>query len=178
MEKPTAEVAASLIARGGLWNCGLFAWTATRFFKETEEHASEIAPQLPLLDRGNVSSFFRDVKPVAIDVSHLERSKRVAVIPASFKWDDVGTWAALSRVRPTDAHGNVNVGEVKSVDSEDCIVWAPNERVALYGVTGLVVTRVRHQYMNLNGPRSWKRRDHAPVHGGSPTSTPDPWTPP
>ncbi len=142
VEKPTAEVAASLIAEGGLWNCGLFAWTATRFFKETEEHATEIAPQLPLLDRGNVGSFFRDVKPVAIDVSHFERSKRVAVIPASFKWDDVGTWAALSRVRPTDAHGNVNVGEVKSVDCDDCIVWAPNERVALYGVNGLVVTRV------------------------------------
>ena len=31
----------------------------------------------------------------------LERSERVAVVPGSFGWDDVGTWAALGRVRIT-----------------------------------------------------------------------------
>jgi len=112
-----------------------------RFFCETEEHADEIAPYLEYLNRGRVRSFFEHVTPVAIDISHFERSKRVAVFPASFQWDDVGTWTALSRVRDADANGNVNVGNVQSVDSQDCIVWAPDERIALYGVQGLVVTR-------------------------------------
>jgi mannose-1-phosphate guanylyltransferase len=141
VEKPSAELAQALIAEGALWNSGLFAWTARRFLAETEENAPEIAPHLPLLERGDVSGFFAAVTPIAVDVSHFERSGRVAVVAGAFPWDDVGTWGALGRAREPDAAGNVLVGDAMVRDTTDCVVWADDGPVVLDGARDLVVVR-------------------------------------
>lgn len=139
VEKPDAARARALIARGALWNSGLFAWTGGRFFAETASVAPEIARHLPLLAAGETASFFAAVTPVAVDVSHFERSRRVAVVTARFGWDDVGTWVALARVRGADAAGNVAVGEAALRDAADCIVWAADRPIVVDGVQGLVI---------------------------------------
>jgi len=154
-EKPDAETAERLVASGALWNSGLFAWTAARLFMETAALAPEIAPHLPLLERGDVPSFFAAVAPVAIDVSHFERSQRVAVVPGAFPWDDVGTWAALARVRAHDAAGNVSAGEVVAHEASDCVAWADDGALVLDGVHDLVVVRA-------NGITLVTTRDRAP----------------
>ena len=141
VEKPTAEKARELIGHGALWNSGLFAWTARRFIEETRLLAPEIAPHLALLDENAADAFFYAVTPIAVDVSHFERSKRVAVVRGRFPWDDVGDWAALARVRDTDALGNVTVGMVFQSDSEECVAWADDGAIVLDGVEGLVVVR-------------------------------------
>jgi len=140
-EKPDAARAAALVAEGALWNSGMFAWTARRFLEETAAHAPEIAPHLPRLETGDVDGFFEGVTPIAVDVSHLERSKRVAVVPGSFGWDDVGTWAALARIRAHDAADNVGVGRAILHESCNCVVWAGDDTVVLDGVRDLVVVR-------------------------------------
>ena len=60
-------------------------------------------------------------------------------MPGDFAWDDVGTWAALKRVRPNDDAGNAAQGRVYAVDSRDNVVHAPDASVVLYGVSDLVV---------------------------------------
>ena len=57
---------------------------------------------MPALQSGDVGRFFREVTPISIDVGVLERSAAVAVVSGAFAWDDVGTWQALTRVRPKD----------------------------------------------------------------------------
>jgi mannose-1-phosphate guanylyltransferase len=141
VEKPDVARAAALIQQGALWNSGLFAWTATRFFAETEAVAHEIAPHLNRLRRGDVAGFFAAVRPIAVDVSHFERSGRVAVVPGAFPWDDVGTWSALRRVRTRDAGGNVLVGDVVVRDSHDCVVWSADGPVVVDGLRDVVVVR-------------------------------------
>ncbi len=141
IEKPDRERAEALIAKGALWNSGLFAWPADRFFAETAEHAPELAPHLAALDGGDVEGFFERVTPVAVDVSHFERSARVAVVPGAFDWDDVGTWAALHRARGQDRGGNVVVGDAVAHDAEGCVLWADDGPVVAHGVRDLVVVR-------------------------------------
>lgn len=141
IEKPGRARARSLIAKGALWNSGLFAWTASRFLAETDALAPEIAPHLGLLERGDVAGFFEAVTPIAVDVSHFARSERVAVVPGRFPWDDIGTWSALARVRGADASGNVLVGTAFARDSHDCIVWADDDALVVDGVRDLVVVR-------------------------------------
>lgn len=141
VEKPDAVRAAQLIAEGALWNSGLFAWTAERFAAETEAVAPEIAPHLSRLAAEDVEGFFREVVPIAVDISHFERSRRVAVVPGAFPWDDVGTWSALGRVRAEDADGNVTVGSALVRDARGNVVWAEDGRVVVDGVSDLVVVR-------------------------------------
>jgi mannose-1-phosphate guanylyltransferase len=158
-EKPDARRAAELIADGALWNSGLFAWTARRFFAETDAHAPEVAPHLSHLDRGDVAGFFQAVQPIAVDVSLFERSRRVVVVPASFPWDDVGTWAALERVRPTDREGNVVVGDAVTRDATGSVVWTDGDPVVLDGVAGLVVVRANGRVLVTTRARAAGLKD-------------------
>lgn len=138
-EKPDAATALDLMAAGALWNSGLFAWSARRLIQEIELHTPEIAPQLPKLAEGDVAGFFRGVTPISIDVGVLERSRAVAVVSGAFAWDDVGTWEALTRVRPKDPDGNVVVGPAFMHEARDCIVWSERDTVVLSGVEDLIV---------------------------------------
>jgi mannose-1-phosphate guanylyltransferase len=153
-EKPDAATALDLMAAGALWNSGLFAWTAGRLLLEVAAHTPEVAPHLPALGSGNVELFFREVTPISIDVGLLERSASVAVVSGAFAWDDVGTWQALTRVRPKDPSGNVVVGNAFAHDSEDCIVWAEHDTIVLSGVRDLIVVQANGRILVMPAERA------------------------
>ncbi|HSG49015.1 MAG TPA: sugar phosphate nucleotidyltransferase [Longimicrobiales bacterium] len=142
-EKPDAVTAADYLARGFLWNTGIFLWRADVFLDEIRNHAPEVARALPHLEGGDVAGFFRECENISVDVAVLERSRRVAVIPCTFRWDDVGSWASLPRTRPADALGNVAVGECHALDSHRNVVFAEGAPVVLFGVDDLIVVRTR-----------------------------------
>ena len=77
----------------------------------------------------------RRATPVAVDVGVLERSAASLVMPGDFGWDDVGTWAALRRVRAHDAHGNAASGPVHALDAQRQRGARRGNAVVLYGVS-------------------------------------------
>jgi mannose-1-phosphate guanylyltransferase len=139
VEKPDRARAEAMVADGYLWNSGIFVWRVGDFLNEVRAHTPEIAPQLAA-HRNDLAGFFAAVTSgIAVDVGVLERSSRVLVMRGDFGWDDVGTWAALRRVRPHDAHGNALAGRVHALDARDNVVHAEGNGVVLYGVSDLVV---------------------------------------
>jgi mannose-1-phosphate guanylyltransferase len=142
VEKPSPARAALLRRRGALWNTGLFAWTAARFLGEAAAHARELRGGWPALSAGDAVGFFTRVTPVAVDVGVLERTRRLAVVTGGFRWDDIGSWDALLRIRTPDAHGNVTVGRVTlGGDVRRSVVWAENEHLVVSGLSDVVVVR-------------------------------------
>ena len=142
VEKPSAGRAALLRRRGALWNTGLFAWSVARFLGEAGAYARELKPAWPALAAGDVAGFFAVVRPVAVDVAVLERSKRLAVVAGTFRWDDIGSWDALLRIRKTDARGNVVVGNVSVADDvRRSVIWSESEHLAVIGLEDMVVVR-------------------------------------
>jgi len=153
-EKPDAATALDLMAAGALWNSGLFAWTAEGLLAEVEAHTPEVAPYVKALESGDVEGFFRNVTPISIDVGLLERSGSVAVVSGAFAWDDIGTWQALTRVRPKDPQGNVIVGKACLHESEDCIVWSDRDTVVLSGVQDLIVVQANGRILVMPSERA------------------------
>jgi mannose-1-phosphate guanylyltransferase len=139
-EKPDADTAARYVASGYLWNTGIFVWKASVLLTEVERHAPEVRDYLPLLEKSD-AAFFDAVPVSVIDRAVMERSARVATVGATFAWDDVGSWEALSRTRESDAEGNVIVGTGHAVDSRGNVVFAESGSVVLFGVDDLVVVR-------------------------------------
>jgi mannose-1-phosphate guanylyltransferase len=137
-EKPDRETAERMVREGYLWNSGIFVWRVGDFLREVRAHTPEVAPALESAG-GDLGAFFAAVKSVSVDVGVLERSARVLVIPGNFGWDDVGTWAALRRVRERDAAGNATNGRVHVRDAANNVVHAEGNAVVLYGVSDLVV---------------------------------------
>ena len=146
-EKPSVARAEVMVREGCLWNSGIFVWRVGDFLAEVRKHCKEVAPALDAHPT-DLAAFFAAVpNPIAVDVGVLERSDRVAVIPGDFGWDDVGTWAALRRVRTADSSGNVTSGAVHSINAARNVVHAEGNEVVLYGVSDLVV--VTHDGLTL-----------------------------
>ena len=138
-EKPDARRAAEYIRQGFLWNTGIFVWRASVFLKELQLHAPDLAALIPRLEAGDVDGFFGHAPAVSVDEAVLERSRACATLPASFYWDDVGSWEALARTGRPDGSGNTRTGDVVFVESEDNIVYSEGRPVVLFGVRELVV---------------------------------------
>ena len=143
VEKPSPARARALLKARALWNTGMFAWTAARFRAEVTAHTPELRDALAHFDAADPDRAYAALKPVSIDVGVYERTGRGAVLGASFGWDDVGSWAALRRVRPGDKRGNVTVGDAHVVDADDCVAWSEDGTVAIYGLSEVVVVRAR-----------------------------------
>lgn len=142
VEKPSPARAALLRQRGALWNTGLFAWGVARFLGEAGAYARELKPGWSALAAGDVAGFFGAVRPAAVDVAVLERTKRLAVVTGAFRWDDIGSWDALLRIRRTDARGNVVVGNVTVADDvKRSVIWSESEHLAVAGLEDMIVVR-------------------------------------
>ena len=138
-EKPDRATAERMVREGYLWNSGIFVWRVKDFLDEVQAHAPEIADAMRAGAASDLRRFFAAVRPIAVDYAVMERSARVLVVPGDFGWDDVGTWAALHRVRALDARSNAIAGAVHAVDASNNVVHADAGTVVLYGVHDLVV---------------------------------------
>lgn len=141
VEKPDRESATQYVQRGYLWNSGIFVWPVKLFLDEMMKHSTEIAPHLAHAMAGRTQEFFDAVSNISVDEAVLERSDRVAVMPAHFEWDDVGAWDAVGRTRKKDAGGNVSVGNVALVETTNSIAWSEDGAVVIFGADDLVVVR-------------------------------------
>ena len=139
VEKPERARAEWMLHEGYLWNSGIFAWRVGDFLAEVRELTPEVATALREKADQGLAAFFDSVQPISVDNGVLERSKKVRVVPGEFGWDDVGTWAALRRVKPEDETGNVVSGTVFARESSGNVVHAEGNAVVLYGVSDLVV---------------------------------------
>ena len=142
VEKPNRETAEAYLAdEGYLWNTGLFVWKVRDLLDQLERHTPEIGPAIPELRAGDHKGFFDRVPTLSIDEGLLERSDRVAVLPARFQWDDIGAWDALFRTRTLDGAGNALVGDAHAVETFDSAIYAEGGPVVAFGVQDLVIER-------------------------------------
>lgn len=142
VEKPNAPLADVLISDGALWNTGIFVWQAGVVLSELKAHTAELQDGFASLASGDMDRFAELVTSVSIDRGLLERSRKVVVLPTDFGWDDLGTWAALRRVRDLDDTGNGVKGAAYCVDSSGNIVHTEAGCVVLYGVSGMLVVSI------------------------------------
>jgi mannose-1-phosphate guanylyltransferase/mannose-6-phosphate isomerase len=151
VEKPDLARAEQYVSGGEhFWNAGIFVMKAARVLEEldraggNETRIAEVAraiAALPPAERNGefARAEFEGIAPVSIDVAVMERSDRVAVIPAQLAWNDVGSLLALEGVAEPDAAGNVRCGRGVDIDSRDTIVYSTDRLVATLGVKDLVV---------------------------------------
>ena len=148
-EKPSAEIAAEMVASGRyLWNSGMFCFDAATFLEELARHAPAVlegaercweAAQIQGERADLPQEQFASLPEISLDYAVMEKSSRVAVVPAAFGWSDVGSWKAVSDLVAADEAGNRAQGECLFVDSHNCYVQSSGRLVAAVGVSGLVI---------------------------------------
>lgn len=148
IEKPSREVADRLLAEGRcFWNSGMFVFRADRMLAELERWAPEIlaAAQAAcpdpsrLPESGPEPEAYAKIPSQPIDKAVMERSSRVATVPADPRWSDVGSWHAIWELMDRDEAGNARQGDAVCVGASDNLVRSERRVVALAGVQGLAV---------------------------------------
>jgi mannose-1-phosphate guanylyltransferase len=153
VEKPDLETAARYVEEGGYrWNAGMFVARADVLLAELERNRPglhsgvvKIAEAWDTPERGDVlAAVWPDLEKVAIDYAIAEPAAdagRVAVVPASIGWDDVGDWASLAALLPGGAAVKVvgDAAQVLDVDASGIAVPAGDRLVAVLGLKDVVV---------------------------------------
>ena len=148
VEKPDLKTAERYIGEGYLWNSGNFLFRVDVFLAEYAafEPASLAAVRLAVKKATQDLGFilldkkaFSAAAQKSVDYAVMEKTRRAAVVPASYGWSDLGGWHAVWKESPRDASGNAVRGEVVLVDSRDSYVASDGKLVALLGVKDLVV---------------------------------------
>ena len=148
-EKPNRERAEEFLLTGRFyWNSGIFVWKAATILELLERFEPSIHQSLSrLMPAAGTSNWdaalrteFPAIKSISIDYAVLERAEHVCVLEAPFEWDDVGSWQALARRRPSDAEGNSADGPFCGLASRGCIIsTTPDHLIATIGITDCVV---------------------------------------
>lgn len=149
VEKPPRDRAEAMLASGDhVWNGGIFLFRADAFLGALSIHAPDMlhAAQRALLkgDTGDRRIYpdadaFAASPSESIDYAVMEKAERVAVVPVSMGWSDLGSWDALHELSGCDERGNVCKGDVIALETGNCLIQADGIRVALVGVTDLIV---------------------------------------
>jgi mannose-1-phosphate guanylyltransferase len=130
-EKPNAATAAQYLAAGSFyWNSGIFVWRAATIWQALCDFEPEMAGHLTTIVAAfGTSAFpqvfsesFARIRGKSIDYAVMEKYPHVAVIEATFEWDDVGSWRALTRLQGTDSEGNTVSGRHLGINTRGCIV--------------------------------------------------------
>jgi mannose-1-phosphate guanylyltransferase len=139
VEKPGPLLAEQLIGQGAFWHTGIVVGTARAALEALAERTTELETGLAALAAGKMDRFAGLIQSVSVERGLLERMPDLVVLPCDFGWDDVGTWAALRRVRELDDTGNGVWGPAHVVDASSCVVHSEAQTVVVYGVSGMLV---------------------------------------
>lgn len=146
IEKPELALARELVERKDYyWNSGVFIFKAAIVLKEIEEFLPGLHASLRGLKTSGTQSeeeayaLFEDLEPISIDYGVMERSQKVVVVPAYFKWSDVGTLLAIEEFKKKGKEGNIIEGNVVDIGSTDSLIYAEDRLIATIGLKEMAV---------------------------------------
>jgi mannose-1-phosphate guanylyltransferase len=149
-EKPDRDLAKTFVASGDfLWNAGIFVWQIKNIIKAFETFLPELhelfsneLESFNTEDEGNaIDRIYPQCVNISIDYGIMEKADNVYVIPASFGWSDLGTWASAYDTIEKDYLENAVAGNnVMIIDATKNMVHADNKKlVLLQGLEDFIV---------------------------------------
>ncbi|WP_128564606.1 mannose-1-phosphate guanylyltransferase/mannose-6-phosphate isomerase [Methylobacterium crusticola] len=169
LEKPDAERAAGLVAKGALWNSGYFLFRADTLIQELAAHAPEVSAAAKAALEGATKDLdfvrldpaaFAAAPKISIDYALMERTSRAGVLPVAFPWSDVGSWNALWAVSPRDPDGNVVRGRAALAGTRNSLVHSDGEILtAVVGLEDVVVVTTPDAILVTSRARSAEVKD-------------------
>ncbi len=149
VEKPSVDVAEGYLATGRYrWNAGMFVVRPSVLLDLLAEQQPHFAASLRAIaaDPGSLESAWHSLPKIALDHAVAEPAAaagRVAVVPASFGWDDIGDFDSLANLLQDDSTATTTVlGDaslVRSIASTGLVVPAAGKMIAVIGLDDVVV---------------------------------------
>jgi mannose-1-phosphate guanylyltransferase len=149
-EKPNYETAKAFLDSGNfLWNGGIFIWSV----KSITEAFEKFQPQMNALFQQGSESYntanekefiqtnYDKAENISIDYAVMEKAKNVYVLPATFDWNDLGTWGSLHDKLDKDDNNNtvVNATVILENASNNIIRSEAKKLVVIDGLDDYII---------------------------------------
>ncbi len=149
-EKPDYETAKAFLEAGNfLWNGGIFIWSV----KTITEAFEKFQPQMNALFRQGSESYntaqetqfihqnYKNAENISIDYAVMEKADNVYVLPATFDWNDLGTWGSLHEKLDKDDNNNtvVNATVILENASNNIIRSEAKKLVVIDGLDDYII---------------------------------------
>jgi len=149
-EKPDSKTARKFIqSRNYLWNAGIFIWRVDSILKAFEQFQPEMFALFmegyEVYNTAKESAFIQENYPnaanISIDYAIMENAQNVYVLPATFDWNDLGTWGSLHEKLPKDDNNNavVNATVLLQNASNNIIRTALGKQVIIDGLDDYII---------------------------------------
>ncbi|MER8663771.1 mannose-1-phosphate guanylyltransferase/mannose-6-phosphate isomerase [Mesorhizobium sp. M1148] len=149
VEKPDLATAQSYLSAGTFyWNTGIFLFRAGAMrdafaaFQPDIWQATEAAYKAATSDLSGLYmplDLYAAIPSNSIDYAIMERAKDIVMVPAGFRWNDLGSWQSLLDVGPADANGNVVVGDVVAIDCENSYIRSDGRLLSAIGMKDVAI---------------------------------------
>lgn len=99
-EKPDVQTAKEYIARGALWNAGVFAFKL-KYVLDTAEKIFGTSKYADLYAQYN------ELTKISFDYAVVEKTEKIQVVRYAGAWRDIGSWSTLSQTMTDNTVGRV-----------------------------------------------------------------------
>ena len=103
-EKPMQEVAKDYIAKGALWNGGVFAFKLGYVLKRAHE-------LIDFIDYTDLFNKYETLNKISFDYAVVEHEPEIEVMRFAGTWKDLGTWNTLTEAMDSQAVGEAMFNE-------------------------------------------------------------------
>ncbi len=149
VEKPDLATAEKYLASGNFyWNTGIFLFRAGAMRDAFQKlrpdiwDAAEAAFAAATRDLSGLYmplDLYEAIPSDSIDYAIMEKAERIAMVPAGFRWNDLGSWQSLLDVGPSDKNGNVIVGDVVAIDCENSYFRSDGSLLSAIGLKNVAI---------------------------------------
>ena len=162
-EKPDYETAKSFLEQGNfLWNGGIFIWSVNSIISAFEKYQPKLNALFSMAnsvyntsdEKPFIEENYAKAENISIDYAIMEPANNIFVLPATFDWNDLGTWGSLHEKLPKDANNNavVNASLFPVNATGNMVRSTKNKKVYIEGLTDYIV--VEHQDVLLIVPKN------------------------
>ncbi|MBZ9733341.1 AGE family epimerase/isomerase [Mesorhizobium sp. CA18] len=149
VEKPDLATAQAYVDAGSFyWNTGIFLFRAGAMRDAFAAHepkiwqATQAAYEAATSDLSGLYmplDLYSAIPSTSIDYAIMEQAKDIAMVPAGFRWNDLGSWQSLLDVGPSDKGGNVIVGDVVAIDCENSYIRSEGRLLSAIGMKDVAI---------------------------------------
>ncbi len=149
-EKPDYVTARKFIqSRNYLWNAGIFIWSVQSILKAFEQFQPTMYAHFlngndvynTTGEKAFIQEHYPNAENISIDYAVMEKAQNVFVLPATFDWNDLGTWGSLYDKLPKDEQDNavVNATVLLENASNNIIRTEGKKLVVVDGLTDYII---------------------------------------
>ena len=160
IEKPNKRDAETFLKKDQyFWNSGMFMFKASVILRELKQYSPKVVEfcekslkdkKIDLEFKRLNKDWFKKCENISIDKAVMEKTNIASVIPLDIGWSDVGSWSSIWDISHKNSAGNVNIGNVKTIDSRNNYLRSENRLVVGIGLENLIIVETNDAILVAN----------------------------